>query len=61
GRVPSIPSISQAVLDSGQQEYLGTMDLALPGGTSLTVSVPASQRSEMEIARKKFGRTRTRG
>jgi len=61
GRVPSIPNISQAVLDSGQQEYLGTMDLALPGGTSLTVSVPASQRSEMEIARKKFGRTRTRG
>ena len=61
GHVPTIPGIAPALLESAQQAFLGTMDLALPGGDTLTVSVPASQRSELEIARKKFGRTRTRG
>ncbi|MBA1214063.1 hypothetical protein G7012_21715, partial [Pseudomonas psychrotolerans] len=61
GRVPAIPPVAAALLQGGDQAFLGTMDLALPGGDSLTVSVPANQRSELEIARKKFGRTRTRG
>lgn len=61
GRVPAIPPVAAALLQGGDQAFLGTMDLALPGGDSLTVSVPASQRSELEIARKKFGRPRTRG
>lgn len=61
GRVPTIPPVAAALLQGGEQAFLGTMDLALPGGDSLTVSVPASQRSELEIARKKFGRPRTRG
>ncbi|HJE67590.1 tape measure protein [Pseudomonas oryzihabitans] len=61
GRVPAIPPVAAALLQGGEQAFLGTMDLALPGGDSLTVSVPASQRSELEIARKKFGRPRTRG
>lgn len=61
GRVPAIPPVAAALLQGGDQAFLGTMDLALPGGDSLTVSVPANQRSELEIARKKFGRPRTRG
>lgn len=61
GRVPAIPPVAAALLQGGDQAFLGTMDLALPGGDSLTVSVPANQRSELEIARKKFGRPRTHG
>ncbi|WP_278439584.1 tape measure protein [Pseudomonas oryzihabitans] len=61
GRVPAIPPVAAALLQGNDQAFLGTMDLALPGGDSLTVSVPANQRSELEIARKKFGRPRTRG
>lgn len=51
--------VAGAAATGGGDNYLGTMDLALPGGNSLAVSVPSSQRDQLRLMRKKFGRTRT--
>jgi len=51
--------VGGAVATGGDDSYLGTMDLALPGGDALSVSVPTSQRDQLRILRRKYGRTRT--
>lgn len=58
--VPSIPSLAPALqqqLESGGREFLGDMNLVLPGGQTLKVSVPISQAENLKLARIKFGKT----
>ncbi|USR38077.1 hypothetical protein L1F06_015510 [Ectopseudomonas hydrolytica] len=57
---PSIPSLSPALqeqLAGGGREFLGDMNIVLPGGQTLQVSVPISQAENLKLARLKFGRT----
>lgn len=58
--MPSIPSLAPALqeqLESGGREFLGDMNIVLPGGQNLQVSVPISQAENLKLARIKFGRT----
>ncbi|AVO56167.1 tape measure protein [Ectopseudomonas mendocina] len=58
--VPSIPSLAPALqeqLAGGGREFLGDMNIVLPGGQIMQVSVPTSQAENLKLLRLQFGRT----
>lgn len=58
--VPSIPSLAPALqeqLAGGGREFLGDMNIVLPGGQTMQVSVPTSQAENLKLLRLQFGRT----
>lgn len=57
--LPAIPAMNPALMQSsGSRDFLGDMNIRLPSGESMRVSVPTDQGENLRLLRLKFGSTR---